>query len=249
VSSHLRGIGSLAGRALQGQLSLRFIVLTTVVLFWIAAVLIGYMLILRTYYHLRAKYLASRRKLYEPAVEMVLMEEPREKILEAFRPRRWLDEEPVQEVLLEAMEHLIGDSFALLQGVAVELGFVERNLKLLKSSNHFRKGNAMEALGIMKAPAAIPVLIAMMPELTQDMKLSALRALALIGDPSALPSYRSAADALPQAMLPRLASLMLEYGKAAAPYIQSLVRDHPHAFPPRVMQLLRAETAAAEGLE
>ena len=45
------------------------------------------------------------------------------------------------------------------------------------------------------------------------------------------------------AMLPRLASLMLEFGPASGPRIKELIDRHRLAFPPRVMKELLQETA------
>ena len=233
-------------RALEGHISFQFVVLTTIVLFWIVLLLIAYMLGLRLYYHLKQTYRARRRKLYDPAIEMVLLEEPFEKILEALRPKRWGDAEIVQEVMLDSMDQLIGSPFETLQRAAFELGIVERNLKMLKSKVKLRRGKAMEALGIMRIfPAVVPIL-QILPKQTKDMKLVALRALARIGDPKTLPYFVRTASALPPAMLPRLASLMLEFGAPALPAIKTLVSQNSKAFPPRVLQLLLAETAIAQ---
>ena len=233
-------------RALEGHISLQFVVLTTIILFWIALILICYMLLLRLYYHLRRAYMDRRRKLYEPAIEMVLLEEPFEKILETLRPKRWGDAEVVQEVMLDSMDQLIGGPFETLQRAAFMLGIMERNLKMLRSKTKLRRGKAMEALGVMRAtPAVVPILL-ILPKQTRDMKLVALRALARIGDAKTLPYFVRTANSLPPAMLPRLASLMLEFGAPGLPSIKAIVSQHAKAFPPRVLQLLLAEAAVVQ---
>ncbi|MBI3553176.1 MAG: hypothetical protein HY077_11825 [Elusimicrobia bacterium] len=239
----------MAGRALKGRFNLQFIVLTTVILFWVVLVLILYMLLTRLYYHFKRRRMDARRKLYDPAVELVLTEAPLPEIIAALRPKEAGDEEVVEEVILDAMQPLTGGPFEALQAAAVELGFVERNLRALKARSRFRRSQAMETLGIMRVKPAIAAIGALLPAEALGMKLVALRALALIGDPQALPLLERTADSLPPAMLPRLASLMLEFGEPAKPFIEGLIRNHASSFTPRIMKILLKETAATEGLE
>jgi hypothetical protein len=237
------------GRAVKGEFNLRFIVLTTVVLFWIVVALISFMLLMRLYYHVKRVRMDKRRKVYEPAIELVLTEAPQADIVEALRPRKSSDMEVVQEVILDSMQPLVGGPFDALQAAAFELGFRDRALKRLKSRSKFKRSQAMEALGIMRAKDAIGQIGKIIPDQTLDMKLVALRALALIGDPSALPLLLDTADSLPPAMLPRLASLMLEFEGSAAPYIKKLIDSHSASFPPRILKLLLAQAAATEAVE
>jgi hypothetical protein len=229
--------------ALQGRFSLQVVVFATVILFWIVVLLIACMLGLRGYYYARARYRASRRKVYEPAIEMVLMDEPQDKVVDALAPVRWGDADIVQDVILDSMRHLEGPPLVSLQAAATKTGLMDRNLRLLHSRNKLKRGRAMEALGIMRAHPAMLAIIALLPKLPRDMKLVALRSLSLIGDPFALPYYEREAESLPPTMLPRLASLMLEFGPAAQPFIKKLIRERPEAFPRRVMKLLLGEVA------
>jgi hypothetical protein len=171
------------------------------------------------------------------------MEEPPEKVLATLAPKRWGDGDVVQTVMLDAMRHLEGPPFEALKNAAVKLGFMDRNLALLGARNKLKRGNAMEALGIMRAHEAMVAIIAMLPKQPRDMKLVALRSLALIGDPFSLTYYEREAETLPPTMLPRVASLMLEFGPQAQPFIRKLIKDRPEAFPPRVMRLLLREAA------
>jgi hypothetical protein len=120
---------------------------------------------------------------------------------------------------------------------------VERNLARLKSRNRLRSGTAMETLGIMRAPQAVVGIIAILDREPMDMKLVALRALAAIGNPATLPYFVKVSDRLSPAMLPRLASLMLEFGPVARPWIEELIDRHREAFPPRVIQEILIENA------
>jgi len=230
-------------KATEGRLSLKLVLAASLVLFWIAFVLFVLTILFRTYQHLRSRYRASRRKLYDPAIEKVLMEEPLEDVIAALRPRRWGDASVVQEVLVDNMRYLTGPSFETLCAAAQRLRFVERSLARLKSRSKLRRGTAMEALGVMRAPQALVGIIAILDREPMDMKLVALRALAAIGNPATLPYFVKAADRLSPAMLPRLASLMLEFGPAARPWIRELINRHAQAFPPRIIEEILKETA------
>lgn len=236
-------------RALKGHISLEFVVFTTIVLFWIVLALIAYMIVLRIYYAAKRRRMDLRRKIYEPAIALVLTEEPHDKVVEALRPHLPGDIDVVQEVILDAMLPLTGQPFHAFLDAATELGMIERNLEFMRTGDKYRKVNALEALGIMRARGAVPAITAELPGQTLDIKLVSLRALAVIGDPSCLPRFVETADGLPPAMLPRLASLMLEFGSPALPYIQQLIKSHHDYFPPRVMKVLLAEIAAAEELK
>ena len=88
--------------AIHADFSLQFVVWTSIGLFWIVIFLAIYMMFYRTYYHLRQRYEQSRKALYEPSIEKVVMEDPMEEIMAILRPRRWGDRLIVQNVILEA---------------------------------------------------------------------------------------------------------------------------------------------------
>lgn len=228
----------------EGRFSLQAVILASMALFWIVACLFAYMFLFRTYQRLRSGYRARRRKLYEPAIEKVLMEEPLDAVVAALRPKRWGDEDMVQEVMIDAMRYLKGPPFEALRDAAQKLGLVERNLRMLRSRSKHRRGTAMEALGLLRAPQALVGIISILDREPMDMQLVALRSLAAIGNPATLPYFVKTADKLSPAMIVRLASLMMEFGAAARPHIQDLVDRHRGSFPPRVMEELLKEIAA-----
>lgn len=230
--------------AAQGRFSLQFVVLVSLLFFWIVVGLSAYMLAFRTYHRLRERYRARRRSLYGKAIEAALMEEPLDAVTEALRPRRPGDADIVMEVLVEGMRHLKGPPFELLREAAFRLGLIERELKALRAWSKHRRGRAMEALGLTRSPQAIVGVLDTLDQEPLDMRLVALRTLAAIGDPIVLPYFVKAAGKLPPPMMSRLASLMLEFGPAARPAIAALVRASPQAFPPRVLKELLAEVAA-----
>ncbi|MFA6002976.1 MAG: hypothetical protein WC881_02805, partial [Elusimicrobiota bacterium] len=203
--------GALAAIA-AGRPSLRFVIVASMVLAWIALALFVYMMGFRTYHRLRSMYRLRRRALYEPAIEKVLLEASLEEVLAALAPRQPSDAAIAQEVMTEAMRNLNGSPFETLRTAAYQLGFMERNLQLLDSRSKFRRGQALEALGLMRAPQAVVKIISILGREPMDMKLVALRSLAAIGDPATLPYFVATAQKLSPAMLPRVASLMWEFG-------------------------------------
>lgn len=229
--------------AAQGRFSLQAVVYASVLLFWVASALMAYILAYRAWMSLRLAYRRTRARLYAPGVELVLMEESPAAVLAAFRPRRWGDDDIVLEVILDAMQNLSGPPFELLRRTAIELGLVERCLADLRARRSLRRGRAMEALGLMRAPQAIVALLDILEKEPMDLKLVALRALAQIGDPAVLPYFLKTAESLSPAMMVRLASLLLEFGPPGRQALSELVNRRPESFPPRVMRLILQEAA------
>lgn len=232
--------------ALEGRPSLQFVVLTSILLFWLVALLAAYMISFRAYHALRRRWRERRKAFFQTGVEAVLMEEPLDAVLRTLRPRYPGDLDVLQDVLCESMRHLLGSPLDALCAVAHRLGLIERNLRLINARNRHARGRALEALGLMRAQAAVAPLVKAVYEERMDLKLVALRSLALIGEPAVLPHFIIASDRLAPPMLPRLASLMLEFGPQARPRVAELVARHPAAFPPRVMQLVLVQTADSE---
>lgn len=230
--------------AIHAQFSLQFVIWTSIGLFWIVVFLSVFMLCFRGYYYLRRRYEKSRKALYEPAVEQVLMEAPLEEILNTLRPKRWGDRLIVQGVILEAMRHLTGPPFLTFKYAAERLGFIERNIKDLDAANPHRRGMAIEALGIMRCTEAIGKLQELLLHERMNLKLVALRSLTAIGDPAVLPSFVAASDFLQPAVLIRLASLIMEFGPIGRPTIVELVNRHPEGFHPRALAELLKELAS-----
>lgn len=223
-----------------GRPSLQLVVVFTAVFAWLALGLFLYMLAFALAQKLRSAYEASRRALYEPAIEAVLGEEPVERVVEAYRPRRLGDADVVLAVMVEAMRHLKGPPFENMLEAAERLGLIERSLARLDSGSEGVRGRAVEALGMMGVRRAVPRLVAALDREPRGMQLVILRSLAAIKDPSSLPAFVSAARRLPAPMLPRLASLMLEFGAPAVPVLRSLINENPGAFPPAALaELLR----------
>ncbi|MFA6091763.1 MAG: hypothetical protein WCU88_02530 [Elusimicrobiota bacterium] len=227
--------------------SLLFVLYASLCLFWIVITLFVYMLIFRIYHSLRSAYREKRKELFRQGVELTLLEEPLEKVMDAFRPRRPGDLDISQEVLLEAACHLKGPPFDMLRETAYRLGFMEENLRSLRSRSRHRRGRAMEALGILRSSQAIVSLLDILDHEALDLQLTALRALAAINDPVVLPYFMRICDRLPPALLPRLISLMLEFGSAAHPHVRELLIRHANRFSSR--SYAEALKEIAQGLE
>lgn len=227
----------------EGRPSLRFIVLATVALSVVAMLMALYLIVLRAWLHYRARWRAERAKVYQPAIEMTLMEEPHAKVLEALRPRRPLDADVVQEVMTESMNHLQGAPFEELRVCAVELGFIAANLRALASYDPHRRGTAMERLGLMRAKEAVGPITATLLGESLELKLVGLRALAAIGDERSLDSFLAVAEKVPAGLLPRLASLMLEFGAPGRDAVRELLNRRSKDFPPASVPDLLQELA------
>jgi hypothetical protein len=207
-------------------------VLSSLFLFWTVLGLAVYMVLFRAYHRLRGRYRESRARIYRPAIELVLMDEPLEKVIETLRPRRLGDADVVQEVMLESMRHLQGAPFDALREAARRLGFVEHNLRSLRSANRHLRGRALDRLGVMRLTEAEPQIVAQIALESLELKLVALRALAAIGDASVLPTFVDAAAGLPPPLLPRLASMMFEFGAPGRRAVLEIINRNPRLFPP-----------------
>jgi hypothetical protein len=207
------------------------VVLSSLFLFWLVVALTAYMILFRLYHRLRSRYRQFRGTRFRPAIEMVLMDEPLEKVVDALRPRWPGDGDIVQDIMLDAMRHLEGPPFDCLREVARILGFVDSNLRALLSANPHRRGRAMDRLGVMRLPEASGRIAAAAVHEDLELRLVALRALASIGDPAVLPSFVEAAEGLPPPLLPRLASLMFEFGAPGRRAVVEIINRHPRLFP------------------
>lgn len=241
----LNAIGVVA----EGRPSMAFVIVSTVVLLWIVLTMSAYLIVLRCWIRLRKDYRERRAALYRPAVELVLMEEPYETVLAALRPRRWGDGDIVQEVIADSMRHLQGYPFTILCRAAAELGFIDDNMRLLRSLDRHRRGHAMERLGLYRAADATPAIVTLLEKEELDMKLVALRALAEIGDPKALPHFVTVARAMPPGLLPRTASLMLEFGAPGRDAVRELMNARAEDFPATSVPDLLKELAQDWGAE
>ncbi|MEK7389319.1 MAG: HEAT repeat domain-containing protein [Elusimicrobiota bacterium] len=229
--------------AIEGRPSMGVVILASIALFFLVLAMAVYLIFLRAWHRLRHDYRRSRAVLYEPAVEMVLMDEPYEKIREALRPRRRGDADIVQEVVTQAMRHLQGPPFETFRRVSLELGFLRDNLEALKSWDRHRRGHAMERLGFLRSSQAVDPLVALMDRESLEMKLVAMRALAAIGDPRALPPLVAAALQVPPGLLPRLTSMILEFGPPGREAVLELINRRPGAFPTSATRDLLRELA------
>jgi hypothetical protein len=230
--------------ATASRFSLRFVIVASLVLLLAVILLSVYMLVFRGYLRLRRAYRASRAALYRPAIEQVLMEEPLETVVATLRPRRWGDLDIAQEVMVESMRHLEGPPLEALQKAADRLGLVEHDVAAMRSSNRHARGRAMDALGVIRSTSAIPALIDALEREPLDLKLVALRALAAIGDPSALPAFLAASDLVPPTILPRLVSLAFEFNAPGREVAREIINRHPTSFPPAAVRDILMEFAS-----
>jgi HEAT repeat protein len=107
----------------------------------------------------------------------------------------------------------------------------------------------MERLGLLRTVEAVPGLVRALAREDLDLKLVAMRALAAIGDPSSLPAILDAAQVMPPGLLPRLASVMLEFGEPGRDAVKELMNrrsaDFPQASVPALLKELAQDWGAA----
>ncbi|MBI5883140.1 MAG: HEAT repeat domain-containing protein [Elusimicrobia bacterium] len=223
--------------------SLMFVIYLCFLLFWGVVLLAIYVFALKTYYRMRRAYREQRKKHFQQGIELVLMEEPFDAIMKAFEPQRPGDLDIVQEVILDSMRFITGPPFEIMKKVSHRLGIIDRNISFLGSFDRHKRAHAVETLGVMQATQAIIPLLEMLSTETNDIKLVALRSLAIIKDPRALPYFHHTAKNLPPPLLPRLASIMLEFGPAAHPHLHKLVTAHRSVFPQLMLEELLRELA------
>lgn len=222
-----RRIVSVITAFLHGRLGLEFIVVSTLILFWAVALLTVYMLGLRGYVRMRLAYRNARRRYFHHGIELALAEADHDQITAALRPVLPGDSRIAQEVVVEAMRHLEGAPFVALRNAIVELGFVEQNLRDLHSPRRHRRGQAMDRLGVYRDEESAPALLEALANESLDLKLVALRALAAIGNPAFLPRFQQEALRLPPPLVPRLLSLMFEFGDPGKLAVSSFLRENP----------------------
>lgn len=214
-------------------------------LFAVVAVLSVCALLFNVYDRFRAQYRCGRAAFAEEALRRGPADATGEELARVLRPRRPGDAAIMEEALLKSMRLPRGPVFERLRLAAVSLGLVERNLRRLRSRRPHERGRAMRALGILRVPEAVPALCAVLDGERLDLKLIALRALAEIGDPAAIPYLIAAAYQLPRAMIVGLGALLMEFGPPGRRGIQTLVARFPSSFPPQVMMDLLRQVAAA----
>jgi hypothetical protein len=245
----LESVSAVLGAVIVGRPSLGFVIVATVAMLALVIGMSAYLVIFRAYHRARREYRERRLAAFQPAIELVLMEEPYSAVLEALRPRLSGDGDIVQELITENMRHLQGPPFETLRRAAVELGFVRDNLRALRSWDRHRRGHAMERLGLLRSKEAVPGLVEALSQEDLDLKLVAMRALAAIGDPSALTRILQAAESLPPGLLPRLASVMLEFGAPGRDAVRELMNRRAGDFPSASVPLVLRELAQDWGAE
>lgn len=242
-------VSEVVAGVIVGRPSLGFVIVATIALLWLVLAMAAYLVVFRAYHRARREYRSRRLAAYQPAIELVLMEEPHAAVVAALTPRLAGDGDCVQELVTENMRHLSGPPFETLRRASVELGFVDDNLRALRSWDRHRRGHAMERLGLLRCEEAVPGLVRALAREDLDLKLVAMRALAAIGDPAALPPILDAAAALPPGLLPRLASVMLEFGAPGRDAVRELMNrraaDFPQASVPALLKELSQDWGAA----
>lgn len=195
----------------------------------------------------RARYRDSRRRAYEDALRGALGGTDPEALAAALAPRLPGDAVVVEESLLAVLRGLRGPQGERLREAALRLGLYERHLRALRSPGRPERVRAMRALGVLRAKQAVAPLLAGFEAESLELKRLALKTLADIGDPAAVPHFVAAAYALPRVEVVPLAAMLLRFGPPGRRGVQTLVARFPASFPPRVMmEVLRQAAAGPE---
>jgi hypothetical protein len=225
-------------------LSVRLLVAANLALFAaVAAAFVG-ALALNALQRVRARSRRARRKRYEDAVTGALADPAPEALAAALEPRRGVAAEVVEEALLAVLRDARAPEAQRLREAALRGGLYERNLRALRSPERGERVRAMQALGALRARQAVAPILTSFESEDMDVKLVALKALADIGDPGAVPYFVSAAYFLPRVMVVPLAAMLPRFGPPGRRGVQTLVARFPASFPPRVMMDLLRQAAA-----
>lgn len=189
----------------------------------------------------------ARRKAYEEGVQAALGKAEPEALAAALRQRLAGDGDVVEEALFSVMRRSEGPRLERLREAALRLGLFERSLKALRSPRRAERVAAMQALGTLRAKQAVVPILSSFEAEGLDVRLVALKALADIGDPAAVPQFVAAAYTLPRVMVVRLAAMLPRFGPPGRRGVQVLVARFPASFPPRVMMDLLRQAALEPG--
>lgn len=226
---------------------MRVLVAANVALFAaVAAAFVGALLI-KAFRRVEARARRYKRKEYEGAVTAALAEPAPESLAAALAPRRRGEADVAEEALLAVLREARGPQAQRLREAALRGGVYERNLKALQSSERGERVRAMQALGTLRAKQAVAPILTSFEGEELDVKLVALKALADIGDPGAVPYFVSAAYFLPRVMVVPLAAMLPRFGPPGRRGVQTLVARFPASFPPKVMMDLLRQAAVEEG--
>ncbi|TBR26023.1 hypothetical protein EPO15_01045 [bacterium] len=195
----------------------------------------------------RAYARRARRKAYEEGIQAALGKAEAEALASALRSRIAGDGAVVEDALFGVLRRTDGPAAERLRQAALRLGLFERNLKALRSPSRGERVAAMQALGVLRAKQAVVPILSSFESESLDVRLVALKALADIGDPAAVPQFVAAAYTLPRVMVVRLAAMLPRFGPPGRRGVQVLVARFPASFPPRVMMDLLRQAALEPG--
>lgn len=212
----------------------------------VAAIFVG-AVALNAFQRARARSRRYKRKEYEDAMTAALAAPAPEALAAALSPRRGGEAEVVEEALLAVLRDARAPQAQRLREAALLGGLYERNLRALRSPERGERVRAMQVLGALRAKQAVAPILTSFDGEDLDVKLVALKALADIGDPGAVPYFVSAAYLLPRVMVVPLAAMLPRFGPPGRRGVQTLVARFPASFPPKVMMDLLRQAAAEEG--
>ena len=148
----------------------------------------------------------------------------------AFRRLEEVRDPVMREAILnQASEEAPSESIPFLVRAYEELGIVDRYMEEVERSPRWEtRARAAERLGRMGSPKAVPSLLRVirnMKDEDEDVRGAALRALGRIRDPGALPGLIEALGYLEASLPPRIAEIIVMFGKDAVSPLMAELRN------------------------
>ena len=134
--------------------------------------------------NLFTRYSEGRKRRFEPHVLGLLINPTA--TIPLRHGLRILDKGLIEEILLEQANQLKGTDRRNMTGVFEELGYVESEIRSLRSRRWWRRLNAAINLGIIQSGDAVPALLGAVRDPVEDVRLAAVRALGELNEPRGL---------------------------------------------------------------
>ena len=228
----------------------RMILLAAAALAAIGVLAILAWLLYSAYLNRLERRLAARKGPYRELIEGLATRE-RELLGPAIHQLRTYRDFAVLEALLEEQARASAERPAWLLDAYDRLGLVEKYADRLRSARRWRdRAFAAELLGRIGNAKAVPALLETVQATRRedaDVREIALRALARIADPQAVPPLVAALRAAEPWLAPRVADILARHGEAAVPpmmgFLEEGGRHHARAWAANVLGEVRAQRA------
>ena len=118
--------------------------------------------------------------------QRILVKDLKEHLEHAGPFSRRLQRETLRGVMIDAARDLVGDSRVVLNQMFAQLGFVDEELRDLRSKHWWVRAKACRATSLMESRAALDPLVALLEDNEEDVRVEAAMALVTIAGTDAL---------------------------------------------------------------